>query len=99
LNLFNIVNDVPTPGRIEAICGALEAAFEFEEPNSAMDADLGLCHTKGHIQYVKQHNALAYTVAMLVVGGAIKAAELACDGEPAFGLNRPLGHHASPNSC
>jgi acetoin utilization deacetylase AcuC-like enzyme len=87
------------PGRMEAICRALEGVFEFEEPNSAMDADLELCHTKGHIQYVKQHNAPVYTVGKLAVGGAIKAAELAYDGQPTFGLIRPPGHHASPDSC
>ncbi len=86
-------------GRMEAICRALEGAFEFEEPDSATDADLELCHTKGHIQYVRQHNPAAYTVGKLAAGGAIKAGKIAYDGEPAFGLIRPPGHHASPNSC
>jgi len=87
------------PGRMEAICRSLERGYEFEEPVSATDADLKLCHTNGHIQYVKQHNPSAYTTGKLAVGGAIKAAELAHDGEPTFGLIRPPGHHASPNSC
>jgi len=87
------------PGRMEAICKALEGAFEFEEPNSATDADLELCHKKGHIEYVKQHNPFAYTVGKLAVGGAIQAAQIAYDGEPSFGLIRPPGHHASSDSC
>jgi acetoin utilization deacetylase AcuC-like enzyme len=87
------------PGRMEAICRALEGSYEFEEPAIATDADLKLCHTNGHIQYVKQHNPSAYNMAILAVGGAIKAAELAHGGEPSFGLIRPPGHHASPNSC
>jgi hypothetical protein len=46
-------------GRMEAICRALEGYVEFEEPNSATDADLELCHTKDHIHYVKQHSPAA----------------------------------------
>jgi len=87
------------PGRMEAICGTIEGAYEFVEPTAATDEDLKLCHTDGHIQYVKQHNPSAYNMGILAVGGAIKAAELAHDGEPTFGLVRPPGHHASPNSC
>lgn len=87
------------PGRMEAICRALEGAYEFDEPAAATDADLKLCHTNSHIQYVKQHNPSAYSTGKLAVGGAIKAAELAHDGEPTFGLIRPPGHHASSNSC
>ncbi len=84
---------------MEAICRALEGAYEFDEPAAATDADLKLCHTNNHIQYVKQHNPSAYTTGKLAVGGAIKSAEVAHGGEPAIGLIRPPGHHASPNSC
>jgi len=87
------------PGRMEAICRVLEGAFEFVEPNSALDKDLELCHTKNHVHYVKEQEPSAYTAGKLAVGGAIKAAELAHEGEPTFGVIRPPGHHASQNSC
>jgi acetoin utilization deacetylase AcuC-like enzyme len=40
-----------------------------------------------------------YEHALLAVGGAIKASELALKEEPAFGAIRPPGHHASSDGC
>jgi len=54
-------------------------------------------HSQSHIDWVKQHG-LTYEIALLAVGGALKASELAMQGEPAFGLIRPPGHHAGPSS-
>ena len=87
------------PGRMEAIYRALEGAYEFEEPNPATDGDLKLCHTRVHIESLKEQNPSAYSLGKLAVGGAIRAAEISCEGEPTFGLVRPPGHHASPDSC
>jgi acetoin utilization deacetylase AcuC-like enzyme len=39
-----------------------------------------------------------YDVAILAAGGAMLTAATALAGEPAFGLLRPPGHHASPDS-
>jgi acetoin utilization deacetylase AcuC-like enzyme len=55
-------------------------------------------HSQRHVDWVKQHGLL-YEIAVLAVGGALKASKLAVRGEPAFGLIRPPGHHASPDSC
>jgi acetoin utilization deacetylase AcuC-like enzyme len=60
--------------------------------------DIRLCHTDYHISYVQRYGTV-FEMAMLAAGGAIKAAELACSGEAAFGAIRPPGHHASPDSC
>lgn len=86
-----------SPGRIECIKRELAGIFEFVEPTSASEADLRLVHSQSHIDWVKQHG-LTYEIALLAVGGALKASELAMQGEPAFGLIRPPGHHASPSS-
>jgi len=86
-----------TPGRIESIYHELHGHFDFVQPQTANEEDLKLVHGVGHVDWVKRHG-LVYEVAVLAVGGALKAAELAVEGEPAFGLIRPPGHHASRDS-
>jgi len=85
------------PGRIESIQEELSGRFEFVEPEPAREEDLLLVHGKGHVDYVRAHR-LTYEIAVLAAGGAIEASELAVEGEPAFGLIRPPGHHASRDS-
>ena len=85
------------PGRMETICNVLQGNFEFVKPNPAKEEDLMLVHGKSHVEYVKA-NTLLYEIASFAVGGALEASEIALNGEPAFGLIRPPGHHASPNS-
>ena len=86
------------PGRMEPMVRALEKEFEFVEPGPALERDLERVHGKSHIQSVKGEPEV-YEVGILAAGGAILAAEMAFEGQPAFGLIRPPGHHASPHSC
>jgi acetoin utilization deacetylase AcuC-like enzyme len=85
-------------GRMESIVKELEKDFEFVEPKPASERDLERVHGRQHIQYVKR-DSLVYEIGLLATGGAILAAEMAFEGQPAFGLIRPPGHHASPHSC
>lgn len=85
-------------GRMEAIVEALGNDFELVKPFPASEKDLALVHTPGQIERIKRSTDL-YEIGLLAAGGAIMAAELVWNGEPAFGLIRPPGHHASPDSC
>lgn len=81
------------PGRMEAIFEELKKrGYEFITPEPANEGDLLLVHSIDLIEDVKREST--YEVSVLAVGGAIKCAELALAGEPAFGLIRPPGHHA-----
>jgi acetoin utilization deacetylase AcuC-like enzyme len=42
---------------------------------------------------------MVYEIGLLAAGAAILAGDMAFGGQPAFGLIRPPGHHASPHSC
>jgi len=85
-------------GRMEPMVKALEKEFEFIEPEPASERDLERVHGKNHIQFVKGDSQV-YEMGILAAGGAIQAAEMAFEGQPAFALIRPPGHHASPHSC
>ena len=86
------------PGRMEAMVKALEGKYGLIEPQPATERDLERVHGRSHVQNVKG-DPLVYEIGLLAAGGAILAGELGCGGEPAFGLIRPPGHHASPHSC
>lgn len=85
------------PGRIESIYKELHCHFDFVTPKPASEEDVLLTHGQSHVENVKTH-PLTYETALLAVGGAIKASEIAIEGEPAFALIRPPGHHASRDS-
>src|SRR4030043_1608121 len=86
------------PGRMEPMGKALEGKNGLIEPEPATERDLERVHGRQHIQSVKGEPQV-YEVGILAAGGAILAAEMAFEDQPAFGLIRPPGHHASPHSC
>ncbi|MFP3867111.1 MAG: histone deacetylase family protein [Desulfobacteraceae bacterium] len=96
------LTDYPTasveqPARVEAMYASLSPHYPVLTPEPAPETELLLVHNPDLIERVKNNGPL-YEVASLAAGGAILAAELACQGEPAFAAIRPPGHHASPCS-
>lgn len=82
------------PGRIESIVREIKHCFEFIDCTPASESDILLVHSLSHIENVKRLERI-YQVALLAVGGAIRAVQIALSSEPAFALIRPPGHHAS----
>jgi acetoin utilization deacetylase AcuC-like enzyme len=82
-------------GRMEAVIDAITSKVEIINAEQALEEDIANVHTRSHIEYVK--SVEVYGISALAAGGAIQAATIGL-GEPAFGLIRPPGHHASENS-
>jgi acetoin utilization deacetylase AcuC-like enzyme len=83
-------------GRMEAVIDVIQPHVELVNAEPASEKDLLAVHTKAHVENVK--NMGLYSIAALAAGGAIQTATLGLT-EPAFGLIRPPGHHASSGSC
>lgn len=89
-------NPVESPERVSLPAELLrELGYEFIEPEPASAEDIARVHGREHIDLVRKMGL--YDPAALAAGGAIRAAELALQAEPAFALIRPPGHHASAN--
>ncbi|MFH0974409.1 MAG: histone deacetylase family protein [Spirochaetota bacterium] len=88
-------------GRLDGIMKIIKEKpekYDIITPVPASEADILRAHGRTHYDYIKQ-DTLLYELSALAAGGAIMAAETACNGEPAFAVIRPPGHHASGDSC
>ncbi len=83
------------PGRMEAIVEAIRGRVTFVESAPASREQILVAHTRSHLDHVAAQGL--YAIAALAAGGAIQAASIGLN-EPAFGLIRPPGHHASSGS-
>lgn len=88
-------------GRLEGIIRIVREKsnrYEIVRPEPASEEDILRAHSRSHYEQIKR-DPLLYDLSSLAAGGAILAAKTAYDGEPAFAVIRPPGHHASADSC
>jgi len=88
-------------GRLDGIMEIIKSRpelYEVIEPSPASEDDILRAHDRSHHEDIKSQ-ALLYELSALAAGGAIMAAETACNGTPSFAVIRPPGHHASSDSC
>src|SRR6266496_15629 len=92
-------------GTVERLKNQKELEISWEEPLSVADDIIERAHTPAHIARVKSpgtdfdgdtpaHSGI-YEHACRSIGGGLRALKAARDGEPAFSLLRPPGHHAT----
>jgi acetoin utilization deacetylase AcuC-like enzyme len=83
-----------------------EKGFKFVQAEPCREEDLLLVHSRSFIEDVKNEMLYdpdtpslpgIYDYARLSTGSAIKSMEIALEGEKAFSLMRPPGHHAGVN--
>ena len=92
-------------GRLESSLDVLNTHpdYVFVEAREATEEEILLAHTRRVFKSVQRESttspgSLLFRMAKLAAGGAIMAGEIGVNGEPAFGLIRPPGHHASADS-
>jgi acetoin utilization deacetylase AcuC-like enzyme len=92
-----------SPERVSSVAEFLKDSFSFTEPKPCPEAKLLTVHTERLVESVKTgsytdsdtpYSPEMYSHAKLSAGAAVKAAELALEGEKTFSLMRPPGHHA-----
>jgi acetoin utilization deacetylase AcuC-like enzyme len=89
-------NPVENPDRVRLPAVELQKlGYMFIEPSPCSLDQISKVHGREHIDRVRQSGH--FEAALLAAGGAVCAAESALQGEPAFALVRPPGHHAAAN--
>ncbi len=94
-----------SPGRLDTAVELLgnHPDYEFVEAREATEEEILRAHGPRTLESVKQdydstRPGLLHKMASLAAGGSIQTAEIAVQGDSAFGLVRPPGHHASGDS-
>ena len=96
----NEYDNAASEGRLVGVMRTLreEGRYQVEVPTMATRSDLLRGHSETYVANIEGLPRL-FAMASLAVGAAIRAADLALRGEPAFACVRPPGHHASASSA
>lgn len=89
---------VESPLRAKVIYQKLRRHYDTVCPEPASVADILRAHSRDHMDRVRQEGKDIFETALLAAGGALTAARTALDGETAFAVIRPPGHHARRSS-
>ena len=94
---YDVYTDDPAAaeGRMEAIVEVIGSDVDLVTVEPASEDQIAAAHTEQHIDHVKESGL--YSISALAAGGAVQTARIGLS-EPAFGLIRPPGHHASQES-
>jgi acetoin utilization deacetylase AcuC-like enzyme len=82
--------------RMEVVIDVIKNDVDFVTCKPASEDEISAAHTKSHINRVRKSDL--YPISSLAAGGAVLTARTGLN-EPAFGLLRPPGHHASAGDC
>jgi len=85
-------------GRMKRMVEAVKGRWKMIEADPAQEGDILRCHSRTHIESERE-DPRVFSMALLAAGGTIQAAKSAAEGETAFALVRPPGHHASSSSA
>ncbi|MHC1742746.1 MAG: histone deacetylase family protein [Syntrophobacteraceae bacterium] len=89
---------VESPLRAKVIYEKLRHHYETVSPHPASAEDILRAHSRDHLNRVRQEGKDIFETALLAAGGALTAARAALEGETAFAIVRPPGHHARRSS-
>ena len=82
------------PGRLEPSLNALRERYPVVQPSKASEEDVLRVHTGRHLNRIARQGDLLYHTALVSLGSVKDASRTALEGEIAFALCRPPGHHA-----
>lgn len=87
-----------SPGRLEPAVQRLKDSYPFAIPSPGTPEEVLRVHDRDHLERISREGETLYHTALLALGAVREASLTAMEGEHAFALCRPPGHHAGISS-